>query len=121
MFWDCPKRQNYWLDVQNWICTNFTHCKNVIFTRDLIILGSEKNTITDRHLDQLMGKYHIFTAKLQGNVPHVNTLIMMVKHRFLVEKYCYTVYFRYECLGHRLTCSLFLGGCLFFSRLFYSK
>ena len=48
MFWDCPKIQDYWLDVQNWICTDFTHCNNVIFPRDLIILGSEKNTITDR-------------------------------------------------------------------------
>ena len=66
MFWDCTKIQDYWLNVHNWICTNFRHCNNVIFTRDLSILGSEKNTITDRHLDQLMGKYHIFTAKLQG-------------------------------------------------------
>ena len=30
MYWDCPKLQNYWLDVQNWIHTpNFTQCNNV--------------------------------------------------------------------------------------------
>ena len=93
MFWDCPKIQDYWLDVQNWIRTNFTHYNNVIFTRDLIILGSEKNTISDRLLDLLilMGKYHIFTEKPQGKVPHVNTLIIKIKHRFLAEKYYYTV------------------------------
>ena len=40
----------------------------VIFTRALIILGSEKNTITDRFMDLLilMGKYQIFTAKVRG-------------------------------------------------------
>ena len=91
MFWDCPKIQDYWLAVQNWICPYFTHCNNVIFTRDLIILGSEKNTITDRFLDLLifMGKYHIFTAKPQGNVPYVNAFIMKIKHRFLAEIYYY--------------------------------
>ena len=47
MFWDCPKIQDYLLDVQNWICTNFTHCNLVIFTRDLIILGSEQNIFTE--------------------------------------------------------------------------
>ena len=92
-FWDCPKIQDYLLDVQNWICTNFTRCNLVIFTRDLIILGSEQNTITDIFLDLfiLIGKYHIFTKKFQGNVPHVNTLIIKIKQRFLAEKYYYTV------------------------------
>ena len=93
VFCDCPKIQDDWLDVQNCICTNFTHCNNVIFARDLNILGSEKNTNTDRFLDLLilMGKYHIFTAKRQGNVPRVNTFIIKIKHRFLAEKYYYTV------------------------------
>ena len=44
----------------------FTHCNNVIFTRDLIILGSERKLLLTDFLDLLilMGKYHIFTAKL---------------------------------------------------------
>ena len=103
MFWDCPKIQDYWLDVQHWIHINFTHCNNVIFTRDLIILGIEKTTVTDRFLDllMLMGKHHIFTAKLQGNIPHVNTLIIKIKHRFLAERYYYTVNNLYSKFTHK--------------------
>ena len=26
MFWECPKTQDYWLDVENWIHTSFTRC-----------------------------------------------------------------------------------------------
>ena len=31
MFCDCPKIQDYWLDVQNWISNSFTHCNNCNF------------------------------------------------------------------------------------------
>ena len=51
------------------------------------------NIFTDIFLDLfiLIGKYHIFTKKLQGNVPHENTLIIKIKQRFLAEKYYYTI------------------------------
>ena len=78
--------------MQNWIHTNFIHCNNVSFTKDLITLGSKKNTNTDRIFDLLlfMGQY-IFTAKLQGNTPQVKTLITKIKHKLLTERYYYIV------------------------------
>ena len=93
MFWDCPKTRNFWLHVQSWIHTNFTHCDNLTFTKEFIIFGSKINIATDRILDLfiLMAKHHIFTAKIQGTTPHLNTLIMKTKSRFLAEKYYYTV------------------------------
>ena len=93
MFWDCPKTRKFWLHVQSWIFTNFTHCDNLTFTKEFIILGSKINIATDRILDLfiLMAKHHIFTTKIQGTTPHLNTLIMKIKSRFLAEKYYYTV------------------------------
>ena len=92
-FWDCPKTRNFWLHVQSWIHTNFTHCDNLTFTKEFIIFGSKINVASDRILDLfiLMAKHHIFTARVQGTIPHLNTLIMKMKSRFLEEKYYYTV------------------------------
>ena len=36
MFWDCPKIQNYWFDVQGWLHTSFTHCTDIIFSELLV-------------------------------------------------------------------------------------
>ena len=46
MFWDCPKTRNFWLHVQSWIHTNFTHCDNLTFTKEFIIFGSKINIAT---------------------------------------------------------------------------
>ena len=88
MFWDCPKTRNFWLHVQSWIHTNLTHCDNLTFTKELIIFGSKINIATDRIIDLFifMAKHHIFIAKIQGTTPHLNTLIMKTKSRFLAEK-----------------------------------
>ena len=93
MFWDCPKTCKFWLHLQSWIHTNFTHCDNLTFTKEIILFGSKINIATDRILDLfiLMAKHHIFTAKIQGTTPHLNTLTMKIKSRFLAEKYYYTV------------------------------
>ena len=74
MFWDCPKIQNYWFDVQGWLHTSFTHCTDIIFSKELVILGSKANVVTDRILDLciLIAKYNIFIAKLHGTIPHLN-------------------------------------------------
>ena len=84
MFWDCLKTRNFWLHVQSWIHTNFTHCDNLTFTTEFIIIVSKIHIVTDRILDlfTLMAKHHIFTAKIQGTTPHLNTLIMKIKSRF---------------------------------------
>ena len=93
MFGDCSKTRNFLLHVQSWINTNFTHCDNLTFTKEFIILGSKINIVTDRILDLviLKAKHHNFTAKIQGTTLHLNTLIMKIKSRFLAEKYYYTV------------------------------
>ena len=31
LFWDCPKIQDYWFDVQGWLHSNFTHFTDVVF------------------------------------------------------------------------------------------
>ena len=51
MFWDCPKIQDYWFDVQEWLHTSFTHCTDLIFSKELVILGSQVNVVTDIILD----------------------------------------------------------------------
>ena len=93
LLWDCPKTRNLLLHVQSWTNTNLTHCDNLTFTKEFIILGSKINIATDRILDLfiLMAKHHIFTTKIQGTTPHFNTLVMKIKSRFLAEKYYYTV------------------------------
>ena len=51
VFWDCPEIQDYWFDVQGWLHTSFTHCTDIIFSKELVILGSKVNVVTDRILD----------------------------------------------------------------------
>ena len=48
-FWDCPKIQDYWFDVQGWLHTSFTHCTNIIFSKELVILGSKANVCVPSH------------------------------------------------------------------------
>ena len=90
MFWECPKVQDFWLEVQGWLYKHFEHCTNVTFSKELIILGVRA---TDRIIDLriLIAKYHIFTSKLQGTTPHLNAFVQNMKNRFEVEKYYYIV------------------------------
>ena len=95
MFWDCPKIQDYWFDVQGWLhtTTSFTHCTNIIFSKELVILGSKANMVTDRILDLciLIAKYNIFISKLHGTIPHLNVSPRFLKNRAVLEKYHYTL------------------------------
>ena len=45
MFWDCPKIQDYWFDVQGWLHTNFIHCTDIIVSEEPVILGSKANVV----------------------------------------------------------------------------
>ena len=91
MFWDCPKIQDYWFDVQGWLHTSFTHCTNIIFSKELVILGSKANVVTDRILDLciLIAKYNIFISRLHGTIPHLNVFTRFLKNRAVLEKYYY--------------------------------
>ena len=89
MFWNCPKVQDYWLEVQGWLHKYFQHCTNDTFSKELIILGVRANLVTDRIIDLciLIAKYHIFTSILQGTTtPHLNAFVQNMKNRFEVEK-----------------------------------
>ena len=48
MFWDCQEIQDYWFDIQGWLHANFCCCRKILLSRELIILGSKVNTVTDR-------------------------------------------------------------------------
>ena len=81
MFWDCPKIQDYWFDAQGWLQTSFTRCTDIIFSKELVILGSKVNMVTDRILDLciLIAKYSIFISKL-------NVFTRFLKNRAVLDK-----------------------------------
>ena len=85
--------QDYWFDVQGWLYTSFTHCTDIIFSKELVILGSKANVVTDRVLDLciLLAKYTIFIAKLHGIIPHLNVFTRFLKTRVVLEIYYYTL------------------------------
>ncbi len=87
MFWDCPKIQDYWFDVQEWLHTSFTHCTDLIFSKELVILGSQVNVVTDIILDLciLIAKYNIFISKLHGTIPHLNVYTRFLKNRAVLS------------------------------------
>ena len=93
MFWECPKVQDFWLEVQGWLHKHFEHCTNVTLLKELIILGVTANLVTDRIIDMciLIAKYHIYTSKLQGATPHLNAFVRNMKNRLEVENYYYLV------------------------------
>ncbi len=88
MFWDCPKIQDYWFDVQEWLHTSFTHyCTDLIFSKELVILGSQVNVVTEIILDLciLVAKYNIFISKLHGTIPHLNVYTRFLKNRAVLS------------------------------------
>ena len=91
LFWNCSKIQDYWFDVQGCIHTNLTHCTDIIFSKELLIIGSKVNMVTDRILDFyiLIAKHNIFISKLHGTVPCLNIFIRFLKNRDILEKYYY--------------------------------
>ena len=93
MFWECPKAQDFWLEVQGWLHKRFERSTNVTFSKELIILGVRANLVTDRIIDLciLIAKYHIFTSKLQDTTPYLNAFVQNMKNRSEVEKYYYIV------------------------------
>ena len=62
MFWNCPQTQDCLYDIQG-LDASFTRFTEIIFSKELVILGSEVNTVSDRILDLciLIAKYNIFT------------------------------------------------------------
>ena len=88
-----PKIQDYSFDVQGWLHTSFTHCTNIIFSKELVILGSKANVVTDRILDLciFIAKYNIVISKLHGTIPHLNVVTRSLKNRSVLEKYYYTL------------------------------
>ena len=87
MFWDCPKIQDYWFDVQEWLHTSFTHyCTDLIFSKELVILGSQVNVVTEiLDLCILVAKYNIFISKLHGTIPHLNVYTRFLKNRAVLS------------------------------------
>ena len=84
MFWDCPKIQDYWLDVQGWLQTKFTHCTDIIFPKELVSFVSKVKMVTDRILDLciLIAKYNSFTSKMHGTSPRLNAFIRYLKSMY---------------------------------------
>ena len=58
-------------------------------SKELVILGSKANAVTDRILDLciLIAKYNIFIAKLHGAIPHLDVFTRFLKNRAVLEKY----------------------------------
>ena len=44
LFWDCPKIQDYWFDVQGWLQSNLTRCTDIVFflQKNLLFLALTK-------------------------------------------------------------------------------
>ena len=63
---------------------------NLSFSKELTILGSRANLVTDRSFDLciLIAKY-IFTSNFQGTTPHLSSFVRNVQSRFEVDKYYY--------------------------------
>ena len=63
------------------------------FSKELVILGSKANVVTDRILDLciLIAKYNFFIAKMHGTIPHLNVFTRFLKNRAVLEKYYYTL------------------------------
>ena len=79
--------------MQGWLHNSFTNCTDIIFSKELVILGSKANVVTDRILDLciLIAKYNIFISKLHGTIPHLNVFTRFLKNRAVLEKYHYTL------------------------------
>ena len=61
----------------------------LILSKELIILGSKVNVVTDRILDLciLIAKYNIFISKLHGTIPHLNVFTRFLKNRAVLRNY----------------------------------
>ena len=44
MFWECPKVQDLWLEVQDYLHKHFEHCTNITFWKELIAVNMEESS-----------------------------------------------------------------------------
>ena len=89
MFWECDQVQQFWSDFLDWLQSNFKHCRNLMLSKDLIVLGCSDGVHTDKvfNLFILLAKQCIFKAALNKTSPTLPMFVNILKQRFLIEKY----------------------------------
>ena len=88
LFWDCTTVKSFWNSFTNWLHHNFTHCRNLNLSKQLVLLGVEPNVYTDQVFDLfvLLAKQHIFLAKMNESRPNFHVYLSLLKQRLAVEK-----------------------------------
>ena len=105
LFWNCHYVQDFWNRFQNWLCNNCCNCTPPIFSEQLILFGSDGNFRTDGVIDLLIliGKFYVYTCRLQETLPNFIAFTSIVKDRYSIERYrCFT-----HGLGHKFRLAWF--------------
>jgi hypothetical protein len=89
LFWECQHVKSYWTSFEDWLHLNFPHCRNVSLSKQLVILGTDIEIITDVILDFfiLLAKYQIFLSKCKNTIPRFDMFVICIKNRYAMEKY----------------------------------
>ena len=90
LFWDCHVAQKFWTDFVNLLKSKCVGCADLTVNKILVLFGVDDRLKTDIVIDLfiLIAKYYLYKCKLEGTRPIMGVFHTILKHRYLVEKYC---------------------------------
>lgn len=93
LFWECPHVRNFWNVLQNWLRQNCENCATLVLSQVFTMFGVENNFRSDKVIDliMLLARFYIYKCKLEKKMPDMDAFIPIVKRRYNIERYCYSI------------------------------
>ena len=87
LFWECPKTNLFWKELQNIFNNRCLHSFNFKFTKNLVFFGHCEKITTDKICDFiiLMAKFFIYRCKVQGINLNIKHFINELYNRYNIE------------------------------------
>ena len=91
--WGCPKIQHFWRDFTNNLKQACRHCDRLQLNNQLVILGNDGTTQTDKGFDFILlhAKYFIYRSKLNKVEPNINTFKTYLKQAYEIDKFTFKI------------------------------
>ena len=89
MLYDCTFVTRFWNELQQILQNKCQHCSTLILGKQLTLFGWKDDVGMDPVSDFiiLFAKFYIYKCKLENNTPQIDNFLLVLKHRYILEKY----------------------------------
>lgn len=96
--WSCDIVQIFWRNLEKKLKEACEHCIYVNFNIELILFGTDEKNVTDEICDLiiLFAKFYIYRCRINKVTPNLATFMIDLKHKYIIEKYAYSLQMRYD-------------------------